>query len=144
MTEGGILTIQEQEAQISCAIAKADNRGQDSTDRQLFASNSERELPQVSSVISEDVKSQSTGETLLTKPSENDSRSSSPLPHVYSSLSLHWKPASQLSLILVLTLAVILVVSQVPTHQTNVVTCYASIPFPQHQISWNILRVALI
>jgi hypothetical protein len=49
----------------------------------------------------------------LTKPSEKDSSPSPLLPHVYSSLSLHWKSASQLSLILVLIFAVILVVSQI-------------------------------
>jgi hypothetical protein len=108
-----ILIVEEKEAQIDCAITEADNRGQHTTDRQLLARNSERELPQESSVISENVKSQSTGETLLTKPSEKDSSPSPLLPHVYSSLSLHWKSASQLSLILVLIFAVILVVSQI-------------------------------
>lgn len=106
------ITIQEQ-AQADCVITEADNRGQDSTGKQLLASNSESELPQESSSISEDVKSQSTAETLLKKPSGKDSSSSPLLPHVYSSLSLQWKPASQLSLILVLLLAVILIASQI-------------------------------
>lgn len=92
---------------------EADNRGQDSTDRQLLTSNSEGKLPQESSIISEDIKSRSTVETLLEKPSEKDSSSSPLLPHVYSCLSLQWKPASQLSLILVLLFAVIFIVSQI-------------------------------
>lgn len=108
-----ILTVQAQEACIDCAITEADNRGQDSKDGQVPLRNSEKELPQESSIISENIKSQSTGEALLTKPSEKDSSSSPLLAHVYSSLSLHWKPMSQLSLILVIIFAVILVASQI-------------------------------
>lgn len=107
-----ILIVQDQEVQIDCALTEADNRGQDSNDGQVLLCNSEREMPQESSVISENIKSQSTGEALLTKPSEKDSSSSPLLAHVYSRLSLHWKPMSQLSLILVIIFAVILVISQ--------------------------------
>lgn len=107
-----ILIVQDQEVQIDYALTEADNRGQDSNDGQVLLSNSEGEMPQESSVISENIKSQSTGEALLTKPSEKDSSSSPLLAHVYSSLSLHWKPMSQLSLILVILFAVILVISQ--------------------------------
>lgn len=107
-----ILIVQDQEVQIDYALTEAVNRGQDSNDGQVLLSNSEREMPQESSVISENIKSQSTGEALLTKPSEKDSSSSPLLAHVYSRLSLHWKPMSQLSLILVIIFAVILVISQ--------------------------------
>lgn len=107
-----ILIVQDQEVQIDCALTEADNRGQDFNHGQVLLSNSEREMPQESSVISENIKSQSTGEALLTKPSEKDSSSSPLLAHVYSRLSLHWKPMSQLSLILVIIFAVILVISQ--------------------------------
>jgi hypothetical protein len=40
-----ILNFQGKEAQVDCAIAKGDNKGQHTTNRQILARNYEREMP---------------------------------------------------------------------------------------------------
>eukprot|EP01018_Ginkgo_biloba_P001572 Gb_40475 [translate_table: standard] len=95
------------------AIAKTSSRSQDSCGRLHSVRTHEQELQQESNVMPGNDKSQNIVETSMTKSSGNGSESSSLLPHVYSSVSLHWKRWSQYSIILVLLFAAILVITQI-------------------------------